>query len=246
MTGNYYPSNVSDFWNYDVDNTSSTNPELNFANEIDSISIASNNGNTFTLSANNGLPAFGTMNAIMVNSSLSRTDDMLNISGTLDFPITGFEDFAIDFNNVTLYDLNAADGQVLSQESGNISNPYAGGTLTVVYALTTTNQGNMESNIVNGEVFTNIKRSNLNLKVFVTLSVEGLSTPLTILSLQEILNVDNYFAENIGLIKAESNIMYEMDSNTVATLESFQIDLGFPTSLAAENIQELDNYSITE
>ncbi len=245
IAGNYFPSVIGNQWIYDVENINSEDSNLNY-NENDFIQVDTETGNSYTLLANNNLsPAYGTMNSILVNGTLTRTDDMLKINSSIDIPIDGFENFDFDFNNVTLYDLNASSNEEMSNVSGSVSNPYGGGTLTVNYVLTTTNIGNTNSMTVNGETYTNITRSNMNLEISIVLSISGLQD-LTILSSQDVISIDNYFAEDFGLIKSETDIMYEIDVVTLAALELLGIAIDFPTSLTVENVQELDSYLLSE
>ena len=245
IAGNYFPSVIGNQWIYDVENINSEDSNLNY-NENDFIQVDTETGNSYTLLANNNLsPAYGTMNSILVNGTLTRTDDMLKINSSIDIPIDGFENFDIDFNNVTLYDLNASSNEEMSNDTGSVSNPYAGGTLTVNYVLTTTNIGNTNSMTVNGETFPNITRSNMNVEISILLSVTGVQD-LTILSSQDVISIDNYFAEDFGLIKSETDIMYEIDVITLAALDLLGITIDFPTSLTVQNVQELDSYLLSE
>ena len=86
ITGNYFPSSSGDFWNYNVVNTDVNNPAGNF-NATDLLTVASANGNGFTLDVNNNTsPANGTLNALLVNGTLNRTEDKLTFNGNLQLP----------------------------------------------------------------------------------------------------------------------------------------------------------------
>ncbi len=245
VTGNYFPSVVGNQWIYEVENINSEDSNLNY-NENDFIEVDTEAGNNYTLIANNNLsPAYGTMNGLLVNGTITRSDDMLEINSSIDLPIEEFENFDFVFNNVTLYDLNASSNEEMSNVTGSVSNPYAGGTLTVNYILTTTNIGRTNSMMVNGETYTNITKSNMNLEISIVLSISGLQD-LSILTSQNVMNIDNYFAEDIGLIKSETEITYEINEVTLAALDLLGISIDFPTSLTVENEQELDSYLLSE
>lgn len=256
ITGNYMPSTVSDLWTYNVEGTNSNDSNLNFT-ETDFISVATSTGNGFTLVANNNnSPASGTMNAILVNGTLARDETTLKFSGDLELP-SEFSDFSnttISLQDVMIYDLNASNNSTLSEVTGSFTQDLdlEGNILplTVTYTLTTKKISNMNSLTVDGEVFSNIFKGELNISMNVVTSIDllGLGNPVDydVLATQDVLTIENYFAKDVGLIKSESYITYQLDQGLLAVLANLQLDLGIPENLTVENTQEIESYLISE
>lgn len=256
LVGNYFPSTTGDIWTYNVEGTNSNDANLNFS-ETDFVSVATSVASEFTLIANNNnSPATGTMNAILVNGTLNRDDSTLRFSGDLDLP-DEFSDFSgttISIEDILLYDLNASNNEILSEVSGSFNQDLdlQGSLLPleITYTLTTEKVSNLNSLTVDGEVFTNINKTNLyiSMKVVTSIDLLGLGNPVDydLLPTQDVLTIENYYAENVGLIKSEAYITYELDSGLLTVLEDLSIDIGIPANLTVENIQEIENYLITE
>lgn len=250
ITGNYFPSMQSDQWIYNVVNSSDVDPAGNFT-DTDLLTVASQSGNSFSLEANNGTsPASGTFNALLVNGTLTKTDSELTYNGTFVMP-AGFEDIFnqdIVLNNLVLYDLNANNNEVLSTVSDVISEDLIVGDetfpLTINYELKTIYTGNSASETVDGVSYSNVVKTRfvLNLSVSTEIVVV-VPTEISILDSQEVLTIDTFYAEDIGLIKADSQSGYQLsDEITALSGPPFNIDLGFPESGTSSNVQELDSY----
>lgn len=245
-TGNYFPLVIDDYWNYDVetvDNLDSANNE----SASDFLFVESQVGTTYDLGVNTNDLANGSMNGILANGLLTRGESTLEIDGTLQLPLEEFGDFGIDFTDVILYDLNASNNMEMSSVMGSFTEDFEGIPITVAFELTTTSKGSSNSMTVNGETYSNIAKSNLEVELSITTSIEVQGNPvqITILDEQDVVSIDNYFAENVGLIKSETDITYELNATTLALLESINIVIDVPTSLDVENDQELSAYSVT-
>ena len=250
ITGNYFPSMLSDQWIYNVINESDVDPAGNFTG-TDLLTVASESGTNFTLDVNNGTsPASGTFNALLVNGILTRTDSELTYNGTFVMP-PGFEDIFnqdIVLNNLFLYDLNASNNDVLSTVSDVITQDLVVGgetfPLTINYELKTIYSGYSASETVDGVSYSNVVKTKFVLNISVSTEiVVVVPTEISILDSQDVLTIDTFYAEDIGLIKADSQSGYQL-SNEITALSGppFNIDLGFPESGTSSNIQELDSY----
>ena len=253
LTGNYFPSSSGDFWNYNVVNTDVNNPAGNFT-ATDLLTVSTTSGNSFTLEVNNNTsPANGTLNALLVNGTLNRTEDKLTFNGNLQLPAEFeiFFDQTVALSNVVLYDLNANNNQELSSNSETLTQDLIidGQTfpVTINYEFVTTKLGNSNSEIVNGTNYQNVTKTRLtlNLDVLTEIVVLGSSVPYSIIESQEVLSIDAYYAENVGLIKASSESSYQISDQILDLLTLLSIDLGFPESNSGTNIQELGDYSVT-
>ena len=153
-----------------------------------------------------------------------------------------------------IYDLNASNNSILTEVTGSFTQDLnlEGNMLplTVTYALTTKKISNLNSLTVDGEVFSNVFKGELNISMNVVTSIDllGLGNPVDydVLATQDVLTIENYFAKDVGLIKSESYITYQLDQGLLAVLANLQLDLGIPENLTVENTQEIENYLISE
>ena len=140
---NYTPTTLGDYWIYDVESTSADTPAMNFTG-TDSLYIATSTASSFTYQANSGMAALGTMNTLLVNGSLSKTATTLKYTGTLDIPLDIPLTQMPAINDLTILDLDASDGEVLSDMSNSFSETIdIQGTMVPIeisYALTTTKE----------------------------------------------------------------------------------------------------------
>lgn len=251
ITGDYFPSTIDNQWIYSVDNTSSTHSELDFTDETDFLKVDTSTGNTYTLKVennNNDIP-YGSMNDMLSVGTLTIGESTLTYSGDLSLPdeFSGFSNQSISLQNVLLYDLNAADNAVMSEVSDTITEDLGLNEdtvpLVIDYILTTSKIGTLNSMTVDGEAYNNVVRTrlNLNVNIYATVPVFG---NMSIINEQNVLIIDNYFAEDIGLIKSEAVQGYQMGDEFVALLNSTSTDLGIATSFQMQNIQELSDYLI--
>lgn len=256
QTGIYFPSSVGDVWTYNVENTNQENSDLDYST-TDFMTVGTETGNSFTLIANNDLtPAGGTMNAILTTGTLTRGESTLSFSGDLQLS-EEFSDFSlssISLQNVELYDLSASNNEILSEFSNTLNEEFdLNGSvipLTINYVVTTKKISTSNSLIVDGETYSNIIKTKLtlSLKVIASLDLLGLGNPTDydLLPIQEVLVIENYFAEEIGLVKSEAVQSYVLNEGLVSTLTNLNIDLGIPAVSHVENTQELDSYLIAD
>ncbi len=251
-TGNYFPMTVDDYWNYDVayrDNNDSNND----TDSADFLFVDSQTGATYDLGVNTNDIANGAMNAILVNGTLERTESTLLLDGSISIPFPGFETSSIDFTDMVLYDLNAANNSELSSVSGTLNQNIDLGTetipVTIDYTVSTNQINNNSSLTVNGVNYSSASRATfkLNLNVVATIVNPITMQPqdLPILTNQDVTVANNYFVENIGLVKSETAIEYQVNQSTVDLLELFGVTIPFPTSGSATNVQELTDYMVT-
>lgn len=244
ITGNYFPTNLDSFWNYDVEASSSAATDVMFS--TDELTVESINSNDFKLSANAGLPANGTMSGILVSGTLTSSDTSLTLNGTLDLPaeLSDLIAFEIALNNAVLYNVNASSDTILYSVSDQITQDVQGFPVTVDYEVHSKSLGFYNTITLNDEAFTNVVASKLvlNMGVSTSVTVAGILVNVPILASQDLLVITSYYAENVGLVRAESNFNYEISATALATLANLGIDLGIPASGSASNVQELTTY----
>lgn len=255
LVGNYFPSTQTNIWNYDVDNTSSTDPDLNFTDAPDFVSIATTNGSTFTVNVNNGGNANGIMNEILSNGTLTLGSSTLAFNGELDFleDLQGLSDETISLQNILLYDLNASNNTVMSEVSDTIDEIIdLNGTdipVTINYTIESKKLGLSNSMNVGGETFSNVAKTSLtlNLDIFASVDILGGENPIdyAIISDQNVYVIENYFAENVGLIKSEAVVSYNLAQQFIdllALIPNNELDIS--ESYHVINEQEIDSYLV--
>ncbi|WP_411767644.1 hypothetical protein [Winogradskyella sp. A3E31] len=252
IEGNYYPSSANNTWIYNVDNSSTSNPELDYTG-TDLVTINSETGSSFTINVNSDTsPEFGLMNAILNTGTLTRSASTLALNGELPLPaeLDFLSETSLTLTNFLLYDLNAGINSGLSTLEGVLNETIdidgSSFPLTAVYSITNTRTSNVSSINVDGETFTDVITSEitLNLDLSTTVVVNDVSTNVTIIESQDVLVIKNYFAEDIGLIKSEANQTYTLDANFVSILDLLGLTLDFPTTLSVSNTQDIDSYVV--
>ncbi|MBQ0768327.1 MAG: hypothetical protein KBT58_03485, partial [Bizionia sp.] len=184
ITGNYFPTNLDSFWNYDVEASSSAATDVMFS--TDELTVESINSNDFTLSANAGLPANGTMSGILVSGTLTSSDTSLTLNGTLDLPaeLSDLIAFEIALNNAVLYNVNASSDTILYSVSDQVTQDVQGFPVTVDYEVHSKSLGFYNTITLNDEVFTNVVASKLvlNMGVSTSVTVAGILVNVPILA----------------------------------------------------------------
>ena len=97
--------------------------------------------------------------------------------------------------------------------------------------------GQNYSSVMEGELI-------LNLSIDLEIEILGISQSINILPAQNVLVMDHYFAENIGLIKAEAVQSFNLDTSLESLINLAGIELDIPTSLLFTNTQELIDFEL--
>ena len=251
LTGDFFPSILDNIWTYDVNNASTSNPELNF-DETDVVSVSSVNGDSYTLEVNNGAaPANGSVNAILSSGTLTKTESTLDFSGDID--ILDQLGFTIDIDtptltDFTLYDLNAdVDAEIANESQTTTNDVTLDGTtlpITITYVVTNTAKQTLSSLTVDGETFENVVNTEIKLNLAVSTTIDILGNPTTqfLLAPQDVAVIDNFYAEDIGLVRAVTNQMYNLNPTVITLLELGGVNLDIPNSASLVNTQDLTGY----
>jgi len=241
LSGDFFPSNADNEWNYDVTNTNNeTDDSLNSTDRL----YLDTPGDPFILKANTGV-SNGTMTGILTNGTLSKTDITLNATGQLAISVDGLEDINIPYTDAILYNLNAADGSELSSFTGTITQTIQSFPVTINYTLKTAQVKNWSGIDINGQAYSDVTQSTfiLNMKIDITLPIVG---EKPVVDEQDALIITNYFGKNIGLIQTEANTKITPNSETIMLLESIP-DINtnqIPSSISITNIQNLTDYTV--
>ena len=245
----FSPNSEGSYWVYNVDSTSSDLPEMDFSS-IDSLYIVSTSNAAYTLEANNGIGADGSMNSILTSGSLSTTDTTLIYSGALDLPIDIVVDQALEISDLILIDLEADNGSVLSTIEGAFTETIdiQGSMIpiNVNFELFSAKEDLYDSKIVNGVSYTNVYEGtlNFNLSVTGTITIFGFGQNINIIESQNILSIRYYYGANLGLLRAESEQGFELAPEVIALIDQTSGGNEFPSSATVTGVEALINYVI--
>ncbi len=250
-TSDFSPNGDNDYWIYDVLSSSSDVPEMNFS-ATDSIYISSIDENSFTLNANNNGVTNGSMNILLTNGTISKTPTTLVFDGTIDVPQNlldlGFtQDLSIE--NMTLLNLEASNNEEMFVQESNFSETIdiMGTDVPVeISSRISTKKINFYTNeTINDTNYNDVFEAEftLNIGIIGTFSVEGFTQTIPILETQDVMKVTYFYANNIGLVRAETIQGISLSSQLIGLLNFLDIPLDFPANVSIESIEELSDYS---
>jgi hypothetical protein len=248
----FSPSGSGAYWIYDVESSSSQVSDMNFTT-MDSIYVATNNGNSFTLDANDDGIASGNMNILLTNGTLNKTSITLVFDGAIDVPENladlGFtQDLSIE--DMTLLDLNASNGGVLFLNEGDFSETIdiqgVSVPVEVQSKITTTTINLHDTKTLNGTDYDNVFEGEfaLNISISGSFTVAGITQTIPILEAQDVMKTTYFYVDNIGLVRAETVQGINLSNQLTALLSLLNITLDIPTTVAIENVEELKNFSV--
>ena len=245
----FSPNSEGSYWIYNVDSTSDDLPEMDFTSN-DSLYIVSTSNAAYTLDANNGMGADGSINSILTSGSLSTTATTLTYSGALDLPIDIVVDQALEISDLILIDLEADNGSVLSTIEGAFTETIdiQGSMIpiNVNFELFSAKEDLYDSKIVNGVSYTNVYEGtlNFNLSVTGTITIFGFGQNINIIESQNILSIKYYYGANLGLLRAESEQGFELAPEVIALIDQTGGGNEFPSSATVTGVEALINYEI--
>lgn len=149
------------------------------------------------------------------------------MTGTLDFNLGEFLPINLNLNDFILVKSGAANSQLLSTVSGNMSQTFENIPLSANYTLSTINQNSLPSYTSQGVVYNDVKvvKFALNMKVTATVNLGGFPLNFTILESQDVISSIQYYAKNVGMVHAETTLSYNLQD-----LSNFPIELPIPQS----------------
>lgn len=239
-SSNNFPLTINNYWNYNVENRNIITNDTQ--QRTDSLYVSSAHVNSYDLAVN-GI-ANGTMNSILTQTSLTRTANSLLATGTVIFPFSGLEDLEIGIQDAIFYNTNAPEDNTLSEVSGTIEQIVENIPIVANYTFKTIQGPSYNTLFLNSENYNNVIKSSIELQLTITTTVEIIPdsfVDITILDTQNVLKIDNFYAENIGLVRSEADISYQLED-----FSQVGIVLPFTTNLEATSLQELTRYDVAE
>jgi hypothetical protein len=237
-TATYFPLSLNSSWSYTNESEDQISQDNMFV-----FGTQQENGVQYTnLDTQEEIP--GSFMVGLLTQNLVRNDTgKLIVNGTFGgVPIEGFPDISIPLNNAVLFDPNALNGTQLNIISGSFEQTIMDFPIIIEYTSITTQEQILPSYTTDTQTYTDVIQSNivLNLEISTEVQVGGTTLSLPILSSQDVLVVENYYAANIGLVFSKETVDYALEdlsgipgleiplpeqntSISTATLTSFEI-----------------------
>lgn len=234
----YFPQNVGNSWTYDIQSEDfSEQDHLYVSGET------TQNGVTYKTFATDNTPT-GFYTSLLTTGKLSSDNSKILYSGTINIGeiLGGIEGLSFDLTNFVILDNNASLGNLLSSQSGEFYQDLGEYGLNVEYTLASTSSGDLETlTLENGTTHNDIKIVNLSfsLKIDAIFTFMGVQIPYTILSTQEVVSSTQYYAYNIGMIFAETQIQYQLEE-----IPNVGIEIPVPENYQYNLKEILTNFSL--
>lgn len=237
-TAAYFPLSSNSSWSYTNESENQNNQDNMFV-----VGTQQENGVQYTNLDTQELNPGGFMVGLLTQNLVRNDSGKLIVNGTLGgVPIEGFPDISITLNNAVLFDPNALNGTQLNIITGSFEETIMDLPIIIEYTSITTQEQILSSYTTNTQTYTDVIQSNivLNLEISTQVQVGGTTLSLPILSSQDVLVVENYYAANIGLVFSKETVDYTLEdlsgipgleiplpeqntSVSTATLTSFEI-----------------------
>ena len=220
-TASFVSLSVGNEYNYDVTQGTMT--------DQDRLEITSESGTgaMTTREFTADQPATGFMSQALNGNSLREDAGVLYIDGSIGLAIPNLGNGlgVIDLNNAVLYDAGAAVGTTLSTQSGTNMQTIQGFDVDINYTVSTIQRETLPSVTVNGVTYQDAIRQDIviNLELVTNISVGIGTIPVTILSAQDVIVLENTWGGDTGLLRSDATIEYMLED-----FSSFGIALPFP------------------
>jgi len=233
-TYNYFPLTSGTYWTYDNESEQGATRDSLYVAGTEVV-----DGVTHTV-LGAAEPVTGFMTTLLSQSLVRATETSLLLNGELGAPpVEGFPEITIPLIDFKLYDSQTSVGTILSETSGEIEQTVQDIPLIIGFTIKT----------IQGETFENgyggFSESVITSQLAVNLSIStvfpGTTVEIPILQPQDVIIVDNYYADGIGLIDSDTLIQYQLVEGI-----SDLIDLPFPESDSRNATQDIDTYLIED
>lgn len=219
----YFDSSEGTSWDYDVQSDVNNMP----VSSSETLSVATSNGNSFTMVSDPIVPA-GLMSTFMTSGDLEDLPGTLLITGNIGYDVPNLANISLAVSDFPLYDASADDGEtIVTSAEESFTETIENIPLTFTYFAEVTHVENLDSHNVGSTDYSNVTHSRLvvSLEVFADFGI----TQLPVLAEQDVVSLENYWAEGVGLIQSDGTISYEIESVPGVTLpfpntETFVVD----------------------
>lgn len=228
----YFSRTQGDQWNYE---------SITAMNETtqDTLVVVGDviiNNETFTdleVNMDNG----GFMTSLFSAGGIKEEDAVLEFSGNLVFPIDDENEINIEIPLLKLYDENIASGMLLDQVEQTVTQDINDIPVTITTIASSYSAGLDQNVSINGNDFDQVLHANLLINTTITATIFGI--PVTILEPQDIVVIENSYAQNVGLVASNFSFNYEF-----VDLSPFGITLPFPATGNGSSQQFIVSYEV--
>ncbi|MCM5663339.1 hypothetical protein [Galbibacter mesophilus] len=227
---NYFPLEISNNWNYEVDGETSGNDSLwvskdtLIAGEIH-----------YKIQANS--PKYGFLTNVLSDGLLHKTKNKLILNGSFTDLFPGI---TIPLEDLVLLDVQNPVGNDMYKSTGNTTYTIGKYTIEANYDITSKTENIFkEFSFFNLEYNNVIKTSiTVNMEATVSTTIEGFPITVPILVPQDVIISTQYFAPGVGIINNEASIEYELSN-----LDEVDLPLDIPKRKSEVITQRITTYS---
>jgi len=228
---NFLPQKQGNYWVYDVKNEQETSRDSLYISGTQT----SNSNIYYTYDTQNEVP-FGFYSGVLTSGQTRVSGTKLFLTGNLNIGSMFGEEFSdlnIEFTDFLFFDASASQGSNLDNDSGEFEIPYQENvTLKIEYNLYSKSGENLNAyTLPNGTTYNNIKvtRVAVSAKISIETSVAGFPISYPLVSSQDVLISTQYYAKNIGMIYANTDMQYQLNEIPggfdIPMPESFQANM---------------------
>lgn len=205
---NYLPIAIGDYWTYNVTTNAQTQRDSLYISNDTTI-----NAKTYKKFKTKNAPIGFFSNSLNKNG-LRKENRSLLLTGTLalDFGVGVLINLSV--TDFVIFNENATNNQQLGTVTGTINQTVQTYPLVIDYTLKSIAIETLPTYSSNGRVYSDVKRVKtiLNAKITTTVSVSGFPITATILSPQDVVVSNQYYAKNIGMVHTNTLINYQLNS----------------------------------
>jgi len=228
---NYFPLATSNSWDYQNTFASQGQNDIESEETLTVSATSQVGGNTvYEFETSNQFNAAPTTLALS-NGFLYKKNSSLIYTGSFGLGIPEFPDLNFEVVDGKIYDKNASVDTELFTFSNSIEESIEGFPITIDYTINTVMGEKFENLFVNGQIYEDVISS----KLIVNMEITGdIGLPVTVLENQKVVEVTNYFAKDVGLIKGQTETSFNFIDFPSLPFQDFNLF----------TIQELESYSL--
>ncbi len=211
---NYLPLAIGDYWTYNVTTNAQTLRDSLYISNDTTI-----NSKIYKKFKTKNLPV-GFFSNSLNNNGLRKEGSSLLLTGSLALDFGVGVAINLNVNDFVIFNEMATNNQQLGSVTGTINQTVQNYPLVIDYTLKSIAMETLPTytSNSNGHIYTDVKRVKtiLNAKITTTTTVVilGIPTPIvaTILSSQDVVISNQYYAKNIGMVHTNTAINYQLNT----------------------------------
>lgn len=248
----FFPSHDDNYWIYDINKrVGAGNSET--ASDSLFVEVESDKTSKFILNINDGLHQANTVMNRFLTGSCEKTPTSLSVKGGF-LSIGLFEGIDVPESVIfKLVDLDVKSGQPLSSYKKEVEQKIGEYPIKFSYEYKTTQLEILpEGAVINGDKYENtVAIASVSLKIDsnITIVVDKIGLTFPLLVDQETINIKSYYVDDIGLVRAETDIKLAFNEEIVNKIkEELDIDIldigDIDLSYSSSEVQELSRYNV--